>query len=460
MQQSRHRLRPLRLLLFDSASQHLPPVMAEHHNGDEMRPSINVNAVIEQTFRFRILLLPLFLLVMTPGVVKEGYGQSTKPADSAPAAVEEDVRVYAWYDSRQPGITPMIWVRVNKEWPLAAANRVAPILTARPEGHRVLFFWHVFPPIDKRNLPKLIANGIKFDDGFYRQFFARLAELDAPVDRIVLDYEDGISIWHTIGTIPAGERRLAAAKRVLNDPAASARLPEEVRRATPEELSSPIAGRAAYVAWNEWAAGQLEAALRASLLDVASARLGYTPSTTNYQDVLPSFAVYDRNGWRRTSAAVTTESSPSLYLGSGQRYAKLDKDPRWNSFIAHLNTVRSCSANGPVVPWVSPPYYDLETNWKDGGSASNAWLWEQMIRHVHATGVDTFLYWNPGPPQRTITIGRDDALAAAVFASLDSPPSRPADLVPIPLDSDEIETGSVLTRYEEFLKILTTHRAE
>ncbi|MGB7160684.1 MAG: hypothetical protein WBD40_21650 [Tepidisphaeraceae bacterium] len=374
---------------------------------------------------------------------------ATAPATTTAAAgaSTSGVRVYAWFDARQPIVTPMIWVRVDEEWPLAAANRVAAALKSRPAGQRVLFLWHPFPPIDKRDLPKLIARGVRFDDRYYRQFFGRLAELEAPIERIVLDYEDGVSIWHTIGVIPEGPERLRAATNVLNDPAASARLPEEVRRTTPAALCSPFAGRDAYVAWNQWASRELESAIRKSLIDVAAERLGARPRTTNYNDVLPSFPVYDLNGWPLQSAAVGDESSPSCYITpSGGRYVDRRKDPRWNRFIDNLNAVRSAMANGPVVPWVAPPTYDGDAR---GVRDGNAWLWEQMIRHLRATGVREFLYWNP--PYRGRNIVREDARAARVFADAGAKPlASRVHLPEILLDADQVVTGEVVTRYEDF----------
>src|SRR5688572_4711718 len=120
----------------------------------------------------------LLVVAAISGPEKCCFGQTTTAASSNSPDVTPGVRVYSWFDSRQPGITPMIWVRVDKEWPMAAATRVAPVLKARPVGHRVLFFWHPFPEIDKRDLPKLIARGIQFDDRYYREFFRQLGELD------------------------------------------------------------------------------------------------------------------------------------------------------------------------------------------------------------------------------------------------------------------------------------------
>ena len=407
----------------------------------------------------RTVALALLLAAGIGGSAENCFGQTTTAASSNSTDVRPGVRVHSWFDSRQPGITPMIWVRVDKEWPMAAATRVAPVLKARPVGHRVLFFWHPFPEIDKRDLPKVIARGVQFDDRYYREFFRRLGELEAPVDRIVLDYEDGISLWHTIGTIPDGRLRIDAAQRVLSNPAAAARLPEAVRRVTPEALASPHAARAAYEAWNDWAATELKQAIRSSLCDLATRELGYCPPTTNYGDIRPGFPIYDFHGWRLPDTAVGEQSSPSCYLGTlGNRYLGWKKDVRWNRFIDNLNAVRSASAKGPVVPWVSSPLFNDSppapaAKGAAGIDGDEGWLWEQMVRHMHATGVSEFLYWNPGPPYRSAAVAAsEDALAARTFNSLSAAPLRRADWLPIPLDAGDVRTGDVVTRYEQFLQ--------
>ncbi|HLL87838.1 MAG TPA: hypothetical protein VK324_00895 [Tepidisphaeraceae bacterium] len=400
-------------------------------------------STVTVTARFaRPLVLVLAALAAPAGAV----GQSA-PAAVAPAT--QPVLVHAWTDVRVPGLTPMIWVRLDREAAQPAAAGVAPLLRARPPGQRVVAFWSPFPPLDKRDLPKLVAGGVEFDGRFYRDFFWRLRQLGADVDRVVIDYEDGLSVWHTIAAKDTdATKRIAAARAVLEDAAARRQLSDEVRQLRPEDFASHAPPQA-YAAWNRWAAPQVPAAIRRAVADSADRMSGRPVPVTNYEDVRPSFDVFDVNGWQMIPAAVGGESSPSCYLGpGGNRYRGRAKDPRWNRFIDHLNVVRSCAANGPVVPWVSPPTYDGDGNPAD---PRGAWLWEQLVRHLHATGVREFLYWNPGHPYRPReSIVPEDRSAAAVFGALPPAASAPAALPPLPLDADEVVTGDVVTRYRDF----------
>src|SRR6185437_13693060 len=150
----------------------------------------------------------------------------------------------------------------------------------------------------------------------------------------------------------------------------------------------------AVLAWNRWTGKITTDALRGVLLDTATEIFGTTPDASNFGDVHPAFAIYDVNGWEipRDTSCLSKWSSPAIYLvpGNRQNFGRR-KHPCWNIFIDNLNSIRSClGSSKSVAPWISHPSYAGDRHPAHRSPLSMRWLWTEQLRHVHASGVETF----------------------------------------------------------------------
>ncbi|MEO0511383.1 MAG: hypothetical protein AAF108_00590 [Planctomycetota bacterium] len=381
------------------------------------------------------------------------------------------IEAVSWSGAQVPdlrAITPMVWAKVSQGPAKEIAEGVTRKLRQRGAGFRVL---HVFHPGRPGGLPDPIHGGDRVDrilDGpaitrrhrsYYAELFGRIADAGVTVDRLVLDYEGGVSLWQ-LGSGPQRAERMA---RVLADRRARARLPAEVLETPAAKFASSSAARSAYVAFNAWAASYRAEALRELVVAPAQAALGDRLLSSNYADTVPSFDVPDLNGWPIPAAMCGTDQSPPLYLlEMGNRYKGREKQKRWNVFLDHISHVRSCLAGlreagrGPesFVPWISRPGYVAFERF-DG-----PWfLWTALIVHMLHAGVRRFILWNVdvqkggvnGVGNRVATQRMDDAFDSLSGTFL----LREAAEVPaeqVALDADSVTTGPLTTTYEDFLE--------
>lgn len=271
-----------------------------------------------------------------------------------------------------------------------------------------------------------------------------------PPQWIVLDEEQqGISYWQLTFHMPEGAQRVAVFKPVWENKAAFAKLPQELQQFTPEDLATYMGrGRAAILAWEAFAGALKRNALRQVVYDPAVAAFGDSVAVSQYDDMAVDFPVYDMNGWPITSRQICGNwSSPSCYLwNQGQRYRNQPKAVTWNNFIDSLNYVRSCmNRSARVAPWVSYPSFHEDKGPLD--LPQQRWLWRELIEHLKATGVTTFLYFNP----KGYLPDGDESLAANAFAAATGAIAPPP-FEPIPLNADEVRTGTKTTRYAEWEK--------
>lgn len=365
--------------------------------------------------------------------------------------------VITWNDAPGDWDVPLGRVNLSRSAPGLAAHLAAAELRARPPGRRVLILDGLFL---RGNFPRdpatVLARGIELepDRAGCREFFASLRQRGIELDRLVLDMEDGVSVWHFFGKHMADEQRVALFKPIFTRPELRARLPAALRVFNAEDFAwraprSPDA----YLAWDRFARELTCQALREAVLDPARASFGADLPASNYQDVNPARPVADLNGWPMDGALTPAISSPELYLWIGNEQRRQAKDPRWNRLVQCLNVVRGCLATPGqrVEPWISSPSFAGD----DLPPFEDRWLWEQLVRHLAESGVSTFLFWNPRPPpadrEGTRRWESDVTLARDLFTSLrPAPPQR--NLPGIPYDTDEIVTGTLRTTYDEFLR--------
>lgn len=357
--------------------------------------------------------------------------------------------VFCWNTkTNQPGLTPMAMAGCN-DTPAQFLSQVATGFAHLPQAQRCLMLNGIlwYPQVfTAANLKSIIENGpdCTADIRYLQLIFPQMKAKGLVPARIVLDLEAGTNTW---ALKPSNGTLSSVLMNYFGDSACYAKLPANIKQYTPadfDNITNNARGSAATMAWNQWQASLICQALRQTVMVTADSIFGENIPTTNYEDVLPTFTVYDLNSWPLTSAAVSGQSSPCLYLSiDGNRYIALQKDVRWNHFIDSLNTARSALRNGPVVPWISSP-----SNAGDGHPfIGSTWLWRQQILHLNAMGVSTYLYFNPTGSG----LATDDAFASKTFQALQTVTGAATSYGPIPLDSDTVTTGTVTTRYTDFL---------
>jgi len=350
-------------------------------------------------------------------------GPATRPSPSEP----RPLRIYSWAVTRAPGITPMSWQPMSRTGP-------------------ALFLRTPFLNAFAGTLAEVVTHGPKTDRlrDWMRNYFRRF---DPGPRRIVLDEEAaGIGYWHLVKDLPTGPQRAAIFRPVWDDPAALSSLPADVRAFSPDDLSSHVGrGRDAIIAWQKYATNIYDECLRRVVFEPAVEAFGAEIEVSNYEDVLPSFPIYDLNGWPLSGRQFGNWSSPSCYLWNrGSRPLNRQKPAIWNNFIDSLNYVRSClNRSWRVAPWVSYPTFHEGDRNVDSGALTR--LWGELIGHMKASGVTDFLFWNPRLPDNA---PENDTLAAKVFA--EPAAEIPAGLFqPIDLDADVVSTGGKVTRYAD-----------
>lgn len=378
------------------------------------------------------------------------------PAQTAPASPPA---VFCWNGSTKvPGITPLVWIPCDWQTAPNAAKVAINQLARLPVGKRVLFLSGIGrrPKLfDPAKIRDFITKGPDTSESaFIQTVLRRLRDAKITPDRIVIDCEDGLSTWQVV---PQGSSISQVLMPVYADPAALAKMPPAVAAFSPSEFELGPKMRPATIAWNDWITQLGTDALRRLSLDSAKAVFNKSIPTTNYNDMLSSFTVYDPNGWPHAKHAIGTESSPALYLAAGgNRYTFCKKDGRWNCFVNNVNVIHSTIANGPIVPWLTSPSWN-----GDSPTGGSRWLWTEQLRHLNAVGVSTYLLFNPLEHDKPDISIADDKFASSAFTALSVP--KFAGTQPTyneyPLDADSVTTGNVTTTYADFMANVTASSA-
>ncbi len=327
------------------------------------------------------------------------------------------MKLHAWHSPDSPlrGINPMLWVDCQQDASDQAPS-VARLLSNRPRGDRVLFLWKPFDLAPWMHDPaRLIAMGLPYQADWYETFFRRLHDLGCPrIDLIVVDHEQGQSVWHWhrgAGTM----ERWEAMEKIYADPTAARQLPTKLRKLGPRLAQEPL-DHDAIIAWNEWA--WADAAKRLKIVsDTQSRAMGYRARFSNYNcgRIGKSLGADDHNGWPMSPAPVSSYSSWSLYpTGEGVLFAGMNPDEAKRADLVRCLKIVDATP-GTSIPWVSyPSYVGVDT-------------WRLLVAGLHARGVRELLYWNPrtnypgGPLIRPLAdLEADDAAAAEIILSLEN----------------------------------------
>ena len=274
---------------------------------------------------------------------------------------------------------------------------------------------------------------------------------------IVCDEELGWSYWGT--ALLNHQPNRAAFEKIYADRMIRAKMPPSLLALSPRDFDgSSRHFHRAVIEYTNWTCQMVSDALRAVVLDSATQIFGITPAASNFDQANTSFQIYDPNGWERFSdpgRLFSNWSSPALYLVPGNRHDfGRKKHPCWNRFLDNLNAVRSCIAGNiapQVAPWISNPSYSGDGPHAHRNPDSMRWLWSEQLRHTHATGVETFLFWNP-EDVRTPNAIADNQFASQLFTDLSARPTSRHVLSEIPLDADQVISGNYITTYSEFEK--------
>ena len=388
------------------------------------------------------------------------------------ASVQPDddyrVRMYAW-DNDGPSFEHVAEAYVVDTRSAYSPEGLAQLIASQVERDQpekvALRFWKEFipaqrDPFDHAN-PRDLINSGGYTQGlkeYWDAFALALAATGVEPDYLIFDMEDGIGFWN----IPTSDR-LGFFEELL-DPARplSASLPQSMRTVTVSQFMN-YQNQQGTIALNDYTG--FSERFRADLLynvfgDAFKQAYGRIIPMSNYKDSNPSFDIYLYSSRPFQRSTVAGISAPMVYVEFRQnanRYARLQKDQRWNRLIDALNQVRSMAANELVTPWISAPGYGRygPDTWARAADLESEYrIWEILMDHMLAMGIDTFLLWNPGtqfnPQARASDAFVDRWLAEHPLCA--GPQLR--DLPETQLDVDEIVTNGVVTRYSDFLDAL------
>lgn len=296
-------------------------------------------------------------------------------------------KVYTWHKINDHCYTEMIWIAPFQGYgtydpdPIAAAEKAHPLLMAKENGHRVLFFSHG-SKLKLDDPAKLVALGLDHEDQayWYRAFFWRLHQLGTDIDLIVMDEEVGFSKW----SLPEG-----SFQKIYQDPSAFRRLPNHLQAYKPEEYTWPW-NRQAIIDWGMFSSEKVQEALYSNVAQTANRAFGKSIRFTNYNwmRLSPEIPVTDLNGWPLYTESPTSISAPSLYPTGQGNAVKNAENPKDADLERCLTIARSCKARGgTLMPWV--PFPDFVG--RD--------IFTRLVKGLREIGVEEFLYWNPYPQE-------------------------------------------------------------
>ena len=360
------------------------------------------------------------------------------------------LQVHAWRKTTSASMAPVIDLKLTRP------EHAADVLAAAwgKSSVRPVRFWNAFPSfgdtISFRTFPGTLDVDSHTD--WYRRLYTSLARLGVVPTFLIFDHEDLFNYWNwrEFGKQRTDAARIQLMRDTLNR--LGSQRPDYLRDVTAEGfIGSHPQWRTTVDVWNRFSFDLTYEAMRRAAVDTATDAFGRVIPATNFNGMLPSFTVYDYNGWplRRDWDGFSDWSAPACYLaGTGIRYSALKKGQAWGRFVDNMNYVRSCLARSErVAPWIAGPTAAAEENSRLPKSAQQ-WLWREQVLHMRWMGVNTLLYWNPFEPEST----GDTALATRTFADAQNIPAERREVYEIALDADEIDSAGYVTTYADFRK--------
>ncbi len=378
------------------------------------------------------------------------------------------VRLFAWENSG-PTFQHVLRTYIadpRGKTPRQLAQRIANEIRDEQPEKIAIRFWKELDPATRYTFdlsdPRDLVNSGGYTIGlkeYWNNFAVELANLGIRPDYLIHDLEKGIGYWH----IPESDRQWFFEQLMNPYQPLSSVLPVSMRNITVDQFMD-YQDPQGTIALNDY--NQFATEFRANMLnDVFSgafeAAFGHYIKISNYNDFNPSFQTFHYTNRPDKAATCGGISAPIAYLDhrneNTPRYARTEKIQRWNRLIDVLNRARSAAGTGLVTPWISAPGY--------GKYGANSWarptelageyrIWEIMMDHMLAMGIDTFVLWNPSPrfnPNAHVTDAFVDQWLAENPRGA-GPQLR--NLPEIPLDADSITTNGVTTTYQDFLDAL------
>ena len=391
---------------------------------------------------------------------------------SSPLSVQPDndftVRIYAW---RNPGAR---FQHVTKNYVAYPRNKTPHQLAAllanqirneQPEKIVIRLLNEFDPatryPLDITNPRELILQG-GYSAGieeYWGEFALELKSRGIIPDYIVFDMEDSIDYYH----IPKDVRESFFSELLDENQPFIEILPESLREVSVTDLMSlrTTQSKTARLDYDQFAVELRENFIQREFVDLFERVFEKYIPTSNYRNVNPTFYLENFGNKPFPVATIGGISAPSCYLERYPdfgRYKFIQKDLRWNRLIDNLNACRSTAANGLVTPWVSAPGYgrDASHTWaRSSELAGENRIWEIMMGHMLAMGIDTFILWNPTVRYNPNAVETDAFIDRWLAEHPRVSGPQLSNLREIPLDADQIVTNGVVTTYEEFMDAMS-----
>lgn len=398
-----------------------------------------------------------------------GHSGGTNNDQITPVQPDSDstVRFYAWGNTGDPfqHIQKAILVEPWRgRTPEQLAASVARQARQSPFDKVVLRFWKEFnpavrDPFDHSN-PRELINSRGYTEGlteYWTEFAFALRDQGIRPDYLIFDQEEGIEYWH----LPSSHRREFFSELIDSSRPLPSGLPASMATVDLDDfLLSNAAGRDARRDYSRFAHEFRADLLRRAFVLPFEQAYGDGILASNYWDIIPSDPIYRFYGGEEPAATIDGVSAPVAYIDvieDGSRYSTRDKHPRWNRFIDILNRLRSTAQPGLTTPWIAPPGYGRNgpDTWSSAANLDDEkWLWEAMMDHMLAMGIDTFILWNPRERFNPNAVDTDNFMDDWLAVHQQAPTLQLRSLDPIPLDSDQIETNGVVTTYDEFMRVM------
>lgn len=375
------------------------------------------------------------------------------------------VRLFAWENSG-PEFNQVIKTYIadpRSKSPSQLAQRIADNIAIDQPEKIAIRFWKEFDPasrdpFDQSSPRELISSGgytIGLTE-YWNSFANELASRGVRPDYLIFDQEQGIGFWN----IPTPDRHEFFDELLDPNRTLSANLPISMRSVTVNQFMNyhNPQGTIALNDYNQFAAEFRARLLKNVFSDAFQTAFNQYIYISNYKDYNPSFETLHHSNRPQQGATTGGISAPVAYLDlrndNPPRYVGTEKTQRWNRLIDALNSARSSASTGLVTPWISAPGY--------GTYGANSWarptelageyrIWDIMMDHMLAMGIDTFILWNPGPrfnPNAQVTDAYVDQWLAQHPQGAGA---QLRDLPEIELDADEFTTNGVTTTYQDFL---------